>query len=226
MDNLSLKTIAKIVSAFPTKFGVPRQSGMVEELVSTIVFEPEYRDPSAIRGLEDFSHLWLIWGFSEQKERPWSPTVRPPRLGGNTRMGVFATRSPNRPNPIALSCVRIKSIGQTDLGCVIHVLGADMMDGSPIYDIKPYLPYADCRTDAVGGFTDSTDTQLLKVFIDQSMAMQIPPEELNALERVLSLDPRPRYQDDPDRVYGMSFYGMEVKFRVEGETLTVISVSH
>lgn len=217
-----MNVIARIQSAFPEKFGIPRQSGLVEQLQARIVFEPEYRNADALRGLEEFSHLWLIWEFSEAKRETWSPTVRPPRLGGNQRMGVFATRSPYRPNPVGLSCVRLERVELTDeLGPVIHVRGADLMDGTPIYDIKPYIPYADCHPDAVGGFASDRPQARLQVDIPQEFSSVIPAEVLAALRGVLEQDPRPAYQKDPERVYGLAFAGMEVRFRVEGELLRV-----
>lgn len=217
--------IAHICSDFPTKFGIPRQSGLVEELEARIVFEPEYRNEAALRGLEGFSHLWLIWEFSQARRERWSPTVRPPRLGGNQRLGVFATRSPFRPNPIGLSCVRLTGIDlHTPEGPVIRVAGADLMDGTPIYDIKPYLPYADCKPEALGGFAAQPKEASLTVEIPETILPLIPQEKRAALVGVLAQDPRPSYQDDPQRVYGMSFGGLEVKFRVDGDKLTVCQV--
>ena len=224
-EQSSLNIIARIHSAFPTKFGIPRQSGLVEELKATIVFEPEYRNPDALRGLEGFSHLWLIWQFSQAVRKDWSPTVRPPRLGGNTRMGVFATRSPFRPNPIGLSCVGLAGVElHTPQGPVIHVTGADLMDGSPIYDIKPYIPYADCRPQAVGGFASTPKEATLEVEISQELLAQVPQELREALLGVLAQDPRPTYQHDPERVYGMAFAGLEVRFTVDGDVLYVRAV--
>jgi len=224
-QTFSMQVIARIHSDFSTKFGVPRQSGLVDALESTIVFEPEYRNPDALRGMEDFSHLWLVWVFDQAVRENWSPTVRPPRLGGNTRMGVFATRSPFRPNPIALSCVRLERIEQTaDLGPVLHIRGADLMDGTPILDIKPYIPYADCHPEALGGFAAAPAGATLEVVIPTELLPRIPAERLEALRGVLAQDPRPHYQNDPDRVYGFGFAGMEVKFRVEGQTLTVTEI--
>lgn len=221
-----MKVIARIQSAFPEKFGIPRQSGLVEELSAKIVFEPEYRSPESVRGLEEFSHVWLIWEFSETARDTWSPTVRPPRLGGNQRIGVFATRSPYRPNPIGLSCVKLERV-ETDgkLGPVIHVKGADLMDGTPIYDIKPYLPYADCHPDAVGGFAAERPEGGLKVNIPQPWSAMIPEGERAALEGVLAQDPRPAYQRDPERSYGLTFAGLEVRFKVEEDVLTVCQVN-
>lgn len=222
---MTLKTIAHIESDFPAKFGVPRQSGLVDCLRATVVFEPEYRSPDALRGLEDFSHLWLIWGFSGVKQGDFSPTVRPPRLGGNTRMGVFATRSPYRPNPIGLSPVRIEAIGQDPArGPLIHVLGADLVDGTPIYDLKPYLPYVDSIPEARGGFASRPPGPALRVAADEALLAPLPPDGRRALVELLALDPRPSYQEDPDRVYGMAFAGFEIKFRVAGDELTVLDI--
>lgn len=218
--------IAYIRSDFATKFGIPRQSGLVEELRATIVFEPKFRNADALRGIEDFSHLWLIWQFSQAVRTQWSPTVRPPRLGGNTRMGVFATRSPFRPNHLGLSCVRLLGVEQTkEFGTVIHVGGADLMDGTPIFDIKPYIPYADCQVDATGGFTDSAKEFLLEVQISQSLLEQIPENKREALLGVLSHDPRPSYQEESDRIYGLNFAGFDVRFTVQKEMLTVIEIN-
>ena len=220
-----MKVIARIRSAFPEKFGIPRQSGLVEDLAAQIVFEPEYRVPEAVRGLEEFSHLWLLWEFSEAKRETWSPTVRPPRLGGNQRLGVFATRSPYRPNPIGLSCVKLDRIEiDPALGPVIHVKGADLMDATPIYDIKPYLPYADSHPEAVGGFAAEKPEEKLQVHIPEELCAAVSGDYLTALRGVLAQDPRPAYQKDPERVYGLSFAGMEVRFRVEGSTLTVCGI--
>lgn len=222
---IPMEIIATIRSDFPTKFGIPRQSGLVEELRATVVFEPEYRSPDALRGLEDFSHLWLIWQFSEAVRDKWSPTVRPPRLGGNQRLGVFATRSPFRPNPIGLSCVRLAGIDlHTPEGPVITVAGADLMDGTPIYDIKPYLPYADCRPEALGGFAPAPAGARLAVDIPPELLERVPEDKRAALAGVLSQDPRPSYQHDPERVYGMAFAGLEVRFQVQGDRLRVVSV--
>ena len=219
---IPMHIIATIRSDFPTKFGIPRQSGLVEELKATIVFEPEYRNPDALRGLEEFSHIWLIWQFSEAVRDKWSPTVRPPRLGGNTRMGVFATRSPFRPNAIGLSCVRLEEIRKDPkLGTVLVVSGADLMDGTPILDIKPYLPYADSHPEALGGFTGNVGGKVLEVDFPPELLAQVPEGKRGALIGVLSRDPRPSYQHDPDRVYGMAFGGWEVGFSVDGDTLHV-----
>ena len=221
---MEITPIAQIQSDFPEKFGIPRQSGLVEELTAAVVFEPAYRDKSAFRGLEGFSHVWLIWEFSKARREGWSPTVRPPRLGGNRRLGVFATRSPFRPNPIGLSCVRLLEVRQDrELGPVLTVAGADLMDGTPIYDIKPYLPYADCRPQATEGFAPAPAGRL-EVNISQKMENLIPAEKRAALRGVLAWDPRPHYQKDPRRVYGMAFAGLEVKFTVDGDLLTVVSV--
>ncbi len=221
-----MKPVARICSDFPTKFGIPRQSGLVDSLSATVVFEPEFRDPEALRGIEGFSHLWLIWEFSEAKRESWSPTVRPPRLGGNTRMGVFATRSPFRPNPIGLSCVRLEGVEVTsDRGTVLHVAGADLMDGTPILDIKPYVPYADCHPDAAEGFTAPGQDYLLEVDIPAELLERVPEERRAALRGVLAQDPRPSYQRDPKRVYGFGFAGLEVRFTVEGSLLRVQDIT-
>lgn len=222
---MDINPIARIQSDFPEKFGIPRQSGLVEELTSLVVFHPAYQDPSALRGLDGFSHIWLIWEFSKVRRKDWSPTVRPPRLGGNKRLGVFATRSPFRPNPIGLSCVRLLEVRQDrDLGPVLLVAGADLMDGTPIYDIKPYLPYADCKPEAVGGFAAQPKGADLSVDCPAGVLASIPEDKRSPLLAVLAQDPRPQYQDDPARVYGMSFAGFEVRFRVEGARLTVIDI--
>ncbi len=228
MDDLLLHPIAHIRTDLPQKFGVPRQSGLVEALEGEVIFEPEYRRPEALRGLEGFSHLWLIWGFSKNRRDPgasWSPTVRPPRLGGNTRLGVFATRSPFRPNPLGLSCVRLCAV---DLaapgGPALRVAGADLADGTPIYDIKPYVPYADSRPDALGGFASVAPETRLTVEVPPDLLSQIPEQKRPALLGILAQDPRPSYQDDPDRLYGLTFAGLEVRFRVAGEVLTVVEL--
>ena len=224
MEEHTIKVIAHIRSDFPEKFGIPRQSGLVNALRATVVFEPPYRNPDALRGLEGFSHLWLIWQFSKAVRTEWSPTVRPPRLGGNTRMGVFATRSPFRPNPLGLSCVRFEGIGQeAEAGPVIYVFGADLMDGTPIYDIKPYVPYADAYPDARGGFA-STRAETIPVRFPDELLSKVPEALREALMGVLAQDPRPRYQDDSARVYGMSFADLEVRFRVSDGVLTVTDV--
>ena len=216
-----MKIIARIHTPFNTKFGIPRQSGVAAEVKGEIVFEPEYREPEAVRGLEGFSHIWLIWCFSESVTDKWSPTVRPPRLGGNVRMGVFATRSPFRPNPIGLSSVELEKIELTsDRGPVLHVRGADLMDGTPIFDIKPYVAYADSHPDALSGFLGAATFKKLRVTLPDGVSDALP----EGLIDVLSNDPRPRYHDDPERVYGMQYAGHEVKFRVSGDELTVLSI--
>ena len=225
MNDITMHVIAKMRSDFASKFGIPRQSGLVDSLRSTIVFEKEYRNPDALRGLEDFSHLWIIWQFSEAVREEWSPTVRPPRLGGNTRLGVFATRSPFRPNAIGLSCVKILGIEKTaELGTVIHVSGADLMNGTPILDIKPYIPYCDCHADATGGFTSTASDYILEVIFPQNLLQRFPGEKRAAVLDLLSHDPRPSYQRNPDRVYGFGFAGKEIRFTVSDKTLTVIDV--
>lgn len=222
---ITLKEIAVIHTDFPEKFGIPRQSGLVEELKSTLVFQPEFRVPEALRGLEQYSHLWLIWEFSKAVRDEWKPTVRPPRLGGNTRMGVFATRSPYRPNPLGLSCVRLESIDfKAAEAPVLHLSGADLMDGTPIYDIKPYLPYVDCRPEASNGFALAQQEGTLSVDIPQELLSLVPEQCRSALLSVLSQDPRPQYISDPERVYTMSFAGVEVSFTVDGERLMVTDV--
>ena len=223
---MDMRPIARIRSDFSEKFGSPRQSGLVEALTATVVFEPEFRNPAALRGLEGFSRVWLIWEFSQAIREGWSPTVRPPRLGGNRRLGVFATRSPFRPNPIGLSCVRLTEIREDRaLGPVLTVGGADLLDGTPIYDIKPYLPYADCWPDASEGFAARPGGAELAVDCPPELLARVPEDRRAALLAVLAQDPRPRYQDDPDRVYGMSFAGLEVKFRAAEGRLTVTAVS-
>ena len=218
-----MKVIAKIHTEFPTKFGIPRQSGIIESLKGTIVFEPEYRNPDAVRGLEEFSHLWLIWEFSEAKRDEWSPTVRPPRLGGNIRKGVFATRSPFRPNPIGLSSVKLERIEfNPKLGPVLHVSGADLMDGTPIYDIKPYIAYTDSHPEAISGFASKPAEYLLEVDFPEELLEKVPESQRESLIAVLAHDPRPQYQDDPERIYGLTFANMEIKFKVNGMRLTVL----
>ena len=220
-----MRVIAKIHTEFPTKFGIPRQSGIIESLQGTIVFEPEYRNPEAIRGLEEFSHLWLIWEFSEAKRNGWSATVRPPRLGGNVRKGVFATRSPFRPNPIGLSSVRLEKIEMNPkLGPVLHVSGADLMDGTPIYDIKPYVAYTDSHPEAISGFASKPAEYLLQVDIPDDLLKTIPETLRKSLIAVLAHDPRPQYQDDPERIYGMEFGQYEVRFKVSDLNLTVLDI--
>ena len=220
-NSFSMEPIAHIRSDFAEKFGVPRQSGLVDALEASIVFTPPYRSPDALRGLEDFSHLWLIWVFDRAIRESWSPTVRPPRLGGNARMGVFATRSPFRPNPIALSCVKLEGIEQTAEGPVLRVRGADLVDGTPILDIKPYIPYADCHPDALGGFAAVPAGESLTVEIPPELLERIPAQRREALRGVLAQDPRPHYQNDPNRVYGFPFAGPEVRFTAEGKILRV-----
>lgn len=225
MRVFSMKVIARIHSDFSSKFGVPRQSGLVDALEATVVFEPEYRNADALRGMEGFSHLWLVWVFDKAARSTWSPTVRPPRLGGNERMGVFATRSPFRPNPIALSCVRLAGVEHTkEYGTVLRIRGADLMDGTPILDIKPYIPYADCHPDAIGGFAAAPAGETLEVVIPQEILEKIPESRREALRGVLAQDPRPHYHDDPARVYGFGFARLEVKFSVDGGVLTVVDV--
>ena len=221
-----IQAIAHMKSDFPTKFGIPRQSGLVEALRSTIVFEPEFRKPDALRGIEDFSHLWLIWQFSQAVRQDWSPTVRPPRLGGNVRMGVFSTRSPFRPNSLGLSCVRLLEVEETrEFGTVLHVGGADLMDGTPIFDIKPYIPYGDAHPEAAGGFTDHAGDYLLKVDFPNDLLNRVPSDKHQALLGVLSHDPRPSYQRNPDRVYGLTFAGCNIRFTVKDGTLTVTEIT-
>ena len=223
MDDLfSMHTIAHIRSDFSTKFGVPRQSGLVDALEAQVVFTPPYRNPDAVRGLEGFSHIWLIWAFHQAVRDTWSPTVRPPRLGGNVRMGVFATRSPFRPNPIGLSSVVLERMELTaDLGPVLHVRGADLVDGTPIFDIKPYIPYGDSHPDAVGGFAAAPAGETLQVVSPPALLELVPPDRREALRGVLAQDPRPHYQSDPTRVYGFTFAHLEVRFTVEENVLTV-----
>lgn len=217
--------IAHIENDFDTKFGIPRQSGLVEDLQATVVFEEEYRVEEALRGIEDFSNLWLLWEFSETRREQWSPTVRPPKLGGNVRMGVFATRSPFRPNPLGLSCVKLLKV-RNDItrGWVLDVAGADLMNGTPIYDIKPYLPYTDSHPEATGGFTDGLETGALRVEIPGDLEEQIPQEMRELLRKLLAQDPRPGYQQDEERIYGMQYGGMDIRFQVRGNVLFVIEV--
>ena len=228
-----MQIIARVRNDFPTKFGLPRQSGLVPELVSTIVFEPEFRVAEALRGIESYSHLWLIWEFHQAHrgsaengdELPWRPTVRPPRLGGNTRMGVFATRSPFRPNPIGLTVVKLLAVADSPEGKVLVVTGADMMDGTPIYDIKPYLPYVDSVPEAVGGFTDEKAGYHLDVDFPEELLGRVPKEMQETLLGVLAQDPRPAYQHDEERVYGLPYGGLDVKFKVQGGVLTVVGIT-
>lgn len=220
-----MKIIARIHSDFPEKFGIPRQSGLVEELTAKVVFEPEYRNPAALHGLEGYSHIWLLWQFSEAVRDTWSPTVHPPRLGGNKHMGVFATRSPFRPNPIGLSSVKLLGMGQeVGLGPVLYVAGADLMDGTPIYDIKPYLPFTDSHPDARGGFADACVDYCLEVVFPPQLLAQIPQKKREALMGILAQDPRPSYQNDPERVYGVAFGDQNIRFRVQEGVLTVCEV--
>ena len=220
----TLKVIARLRCDFPTKFGLPRQSGLNDALKGKIVFEPAYRNPDAVRGIEAYSHLWLIWGFSVPEKESWSATVRPPRLGGNERVGVFATRSPFRPNPLGLTLVKLEGVDRQDGTCALLVSGADMMDGTPIYDIKPYLPYADSRQDASGGFGERMKDYRLRVIADEALLRPIPPEKRPALIAALEGDPRPAYQHDPTRVYGFLYAAFDVRFTVEGDTLTVVEI--
>ena len=224
--DVQIQAIARMHSDFATKFGIPRQSGLVKDLRSTIVFEPEFRNPDALRGIEDFSHLWIIWQFSEAVRQGWSPTVRPPRLGGNTRMGVFATRSPFRPNNLGLSSVKLLGVEHTaEFGTVLHVGGADLMDGTPIFDIKPYIPYGDCHPESTGGFTDQAGEFLLHVEFPEELLKHLPVEKQAAAIGVLRHDPRPSYQRKPDRIYGLTFAGFDIRFRVSEDTLTVVEVN-
>ena len=221
-----MQVIATIHSQFPTKFGIPRQSGLVPTLQAQVIFEPEYRNPEAVRGLEGYSHIWLIWQFSESKQDGWSPTVRPPRLGGNRRMGVFATRSPNRPNPIGLSSVQLEGIDfDHPCGPVLQVLGADLMDGSPIFDIKPYVPYADSHPEASSGFVSTAGNQPLEVVFPPELLERVPSGLRQSLIAVLAQDPRPAYHHSPDRVYGFEFADFEVRFTVSGSRLTVCELA-
>lgn len=220
-----MKVIAHISTDFPTKFGIPRQSGIIKTLQGKVVFEPDYRYPEAVRGLEEFSHLWLIWEFSEAKRDTWSPTVRPPRLGGNLRKGVFATRSPFRPNPIGLSSVKLERIEMdAKLGPVLYVSGVDLLDGTPIYDIKPYIVYTDSHPDAISGFATQPAKSLLHVDFPEELLDKVPENQRDNLIAVLAHDPRPQYQDDPDRIYGMNFVNLEVKFKVDGPYLYVVAI--
>lgn len=226
MKEYTVKAIARIRSDFSAKFGIPRQSGMIEELKAAVVFEPEYRNPDAVRGLEAFSHIWLIWHFSESVREGWSPTVRPPRLGGNTRVGVFASRSPFRPNAIGLSSVKLERIEMhPELGPVLHVSGADLMDRTPIFDIKPYIPHGDCHPEAEGGYADQFKHYALKVEFPEEWMSLIPEDRREGLIGVLAQDPRPSYQEDPERIYGMEFAGFNVKFNVKDFVLTVCEVT-
>ena len=221
-----MQPVARVSTCYPDKFGAPRQSGLVPDARARLVFEPPFRHPDAVRGLEGFSHLWLVWVFSENVDKGWSPTVRPPRLGGNVRMGVFATRSPFRPNAIGLSCVRLDHIEQqTPEGPVIWVRGADLLDGSPIFDIKPYLPYADAHPEALGGFALQEKEGALRIVFPEELLARVPEELRQGLCDVLRQDPRPGYQDEPGRRYGMAFAGFDVRFTVENGVLTVVEVA-
>lgn len=225
MTDVTHHIIAHIETPFDEKFGIPRQSGLVAEAIGTIVFEPEFRNPDALRGLEGFSHLWVLWDFSLSHRDEWSPTVRPPRLGGNQRQGVFATRSPFRPNPIGLSVVKILSIElSTSHGPVIRVGGVDMLNGTPIFDIKPYLPYADAIPQATGGFTSTLDSTELNVVIPNHLTHLIPQDALLTIKRIIALDPRPRYQTDDSRQYGISFAGLNIKFQIDHDTAFITAV--
>ncbi len=225
METVNMQVIARMKSDFSSKFGIPRQSGLIEELRSTIVFEPEFRNPDALRGIDGYSHLWILWQFSEAVRTGWSPTVRPPRLGGNTRMGVFATRSPFRPNNLGLSCVKLLAVEHTEeSGTVLHVGGADLLDGTPIFDIKPYIPYADSHPEATGGFTDTAGDFLLEVDFPDVLLEKLPESKREAAIGVLSHDPRPSYQKDPERIYGLSFAGFDIRFQVQEKKLTVLKV--
>ena len=225
MDMEKMTPVARIRSDFPEKFGIPRQSGMIEELKAQIVFEKEYRDPNCILGLEEFSHIWILWVFSSNVDAGWSPTVIPPRLGGKIHKGVFATRSPFRPNPIGISCVRLESIEMSPKdGPVLHVLGADLRDGTPILDIKPYIRYTDCHPDAVSGFADRVKDYRLEVVFPDELLSKLPQEKRNAAIRILEEDPRPAYQNDPDRRYGTAFAGWDIRYHVKDRVLTVCEV--
>ena len=223
--NYQFRPIAYIHSDFPDKFGIPRQSGLAQSLKSTLIIEPDFRIPDAFRGLEDYSHIWLIWGFSENKHSRWTPTVHPPRLGGNTRKGVFATRSPFRPYPVGLSSVKLDKIEFTkEHGPVLHISGADLMNGTPIFDIKPYLPYVDSHPDALNGFANSIKDYALHVTDPHEMLSYVPIEKRSAIIEILSQDPRPSYQEDPKRIYGLRFSDYEIKFRVEKNILYILSI--
>jgi len=225
MDDVKLIPVARIRNDFISKFGLPRQSGLIQTLESTLVFEPEFRNSDALRGLEDYTHLWLIWGFSENVREGWSPTVRPPRLGGNKRMGVFATRSPFRPNPLGLSCVKLRSINLNDPSSpTLTITGADMMNGTPVYDIKPYLPYTDSIPDAVGGFAHGAPEAPLTVEFPEHWLKMVPGKKRATLMQVLAADPRPAYQENPERVYGFGYAGLDIRFRVKDGVLTVVEI--
>ena len=222
-----MKIIAKIKSDFPGKFGIPRQSGLIEELTATVVFEEEFRVDEALRGIEDFTHLWLIWEFSENKRDTWSPTVRPPRLGGNKRVGVFATRSSFRPNALGLSSVKLLGVEKTkEFGTVLHVAGADLMDGTPVYDIKPYLPFTDSHPEASGSFAEERLSYSLKVDIAEDVKKAIPEDKLSAVVKILESDPRPAYNDDADRTFAFEYASLHLEFKVSDNTLTLLSVNN
>ncbi len=221
---MTIFPVAYMKSDFPTKFGLPRQSGLIDTLTSYVVFEKQYAVPEALRGLEGFTHIYLIWGFSEIKHEGWSPTVRPPRLGGNTRMGVFATRSPYRPNPLGLSCVRLRRIIRDGGSSILEVTGADLMDGTPIYDIKPYLPFTDCHPDATGGFADMVREDRLTAEIPDELLAKLPEDKRAALFDILRSDPRPSYHDDPARIYGFPYAGFEIQFHVDGSHVIVCNI--
>ena len=225
IETVSMNIIARIHTDFASKFGVPKQSGIVSDLKGRIVFEPEYRNADAVRGLEEFSHIWILWQFSGAVRQSWSPTVRPPRLGGNRRIGVFASRSPFRPNHIGLSSVQLERVEiSPEHGPVLHVLGADLMDGTPIFDIKPYIAYADSHPEATGGFTDRVQARTLEPVIPPELLGKVPGDKRDALLGVLAHDPRPTYQDDPERIYGFGFSGMEIKFRAADGKLYVLDI--
>lgn len=227
MEQITIHPIGKIVSDFSDKFGIPRQSGLVQELEAKIIFEDPYKDMNAFRGIEGFSHLWLLWQFSEVPEDKWSPTVRPPRLGGNSRLGVFATRSPFRPNRIGLSCVKLNRLEHDPvLGPILYINGADLMNGTPILDIKPYIPYADSHPDATEGFTSQNSDYRLQVIIPEKFTSAFAPDKLSALRGVLAQDPRPSFHNDDSRIYGISFAGKNIRFQVQEDVLTVLSVDH
>lgn len=223
---MNMNVIARIRNDFTSKFGIPRQSGIAVKIESVIIFEPKYRNPDALRGIEEFSHLWLIWEFSENTDKDdWSPTVRPPKLGGNVKKGVFATRSPFRPNPIGLSCVKLIGVEKTEkFGTVLRVSGADLMNNTPIYDIKPYIAYSDAHPDAISGFALDRESAALEVCIPEEIISPFPENKRDSLKTILSQDPRPGYQQTPERVYGVEFAGYDVRFKVNESTLTVIEV--
>lgn len=224
-EQCQIKAIAHIVTDFPSKFGIPRQSGLVEELEGKIILEPEYAVKEAVKGLEEFSHIWLIWGFSKNKREQYSLTVRPPKLGGNTRKGVFSTRSPFRPNGLGLSCVRLERIEYDEKERpILYVNGADLMDGTPIFDIKPYIPYSDCYPEAKGSFASVHQNDRINVYIPKELEEFVPEEKRDALYAVLEQDPRPAYQNDPERIYGFPFAGMEIRFRVKEDCLSVCEI--